>query len=509
MKTQISKSFLIILLILPYISFAQDEFEINGKGNQTHTYRNSTGVSSTELDYRGKIIFNDAETDVKHISPGGFIKFSKRSFGNRRTIILEGEAQGVISREYREGGKKLTFEPEGRKWMASVLPEIIRTTGIGADERVKKFYNKGGINAVISEISELPSNYVQSIYYAAALAIPNLSNNDVVLLIEDAGDEISSSYELSKILIKNSDLISKSEKGMAAAINVASEVSSSYEQSKVYKHYLTETDLSTANKTKVIKAVREISSSYEKSKVLISVLEDDLSEENVNLVIVEADHINSSYEQSKVLQYLIQNQSTDELELDIMLMAIADINSSYEQGKVLKQLVEDKELTSEQVMAIAKAAEYISSDYEQSKFLQSLINQQELDEEGINVILEMTDEVSSSYEKSKLLQLMITSDNFSNSNFSSIIEETSKIGSSYEQSKVLAKVIAHDKMSDKHMLELIESIDEVSSSYEQSKLLQALAPQLPDNKEVRDAFHEVAESLSDTEYGKVMRAANQ
>jgi hypothetical protein len=40
-------------------------------------------------------------------------------------------------------------------------------------------------------------------------------------------------------------------------------------------------------------------------------------------------------------------------------------------------------------------------------------------------------------------------------------------------------------------------------------LLQALAPQLPDSKEVRDAFFEVAESLSDTEYGKVMRAANR
>ena len=56
------------------------------------------------------------------------------------------------------------------------------------------------------------------------------------------------------------------------------------------------------------------------------------------------------------------------------------------------------------------------------------------------------------------------------------------------------------------MLALIESIDDVSSSYERSKLLQALGPQLSGNKEVRDAFFESAESLSDTEYGKVMRS---
>lgn len=506
MKTQVSKAVLFLFLILPFVSNAQDEFY--GKDNKTHTYRNNTGVTSTDLEYRGKIIFNDAETDVKSISPGGFIKFSKRSFGNRRTIILESDAQGVISREYKEGSTKLPFEPEGRKWMASVLPEIIRTTGIGAEERVKKFYKKGGIDAVITEISELPSNYVQSIYYTAALAIPNLSTKDVVLLIEDAGDEVSSSYELSKILIKNSSVISKSEQALAAAIEVASEISSSYEQSKVYKHYLTKTNLSATNKTLVIKAVREISSSYEQSKVLVAVVEDDLSKENVNLVIDEVAHISSSYEQSKVLQYLVKNQATEDLDLNVMVATISDISSSYEQGKVLKQLVEDKELNSKQVVIVAKAAENISSDYEQSKFLQSLINKQELDEAGINVIIEMTDEVSSSYEKSKLLQLIITSDNFSNSNFSSIIAATATISSSYEQSKVLAKVVAHDKLSDQQMLELIETIDDISSSYEKSKLLQALAPQLPDNKEVKDAFKEAAESLSDTDYGKVMRGVN-
>ena len=152
MKTQLRLQFLFLLLLIATISFGQNEIELNGKGNQTHTYRSNTGVTSTELEYRGKILFNEAETDVTYISPGGFLKFSKKSFGNRRTIELEGEANGVINRTYREGTKNLPFEPDGRQWMASVLPEIIRTTGIGAEERVKKFYNKGGIDAVLDEI---------------------------------------------------------------------------------------------------------------------------------------------------------------------------------------------------------------------------------------------------------------------------------------------------------------------------------------------------------------------
>ena len=508
MKTQFIKTLFLVVFFLPTISFGQDEIEITGKGNQTRTYSNSNGVSSTELEYRGKITFTDDEQDVKFISPGGFIKFSKKSFGNRRTIILEGQSQGRISREYREGSKKVPFEPDGRKWMASVLPEIIRTTGIGADERITKFYKKGGIDAVLTEISSLPTNYVQRIYYNAAFNTAGLSSSDYVRLIEGAGDEVSSSYELSKILITNSNVIIEDSKTMSAAIGVTRDISSSYEQSKVYKHYLTKSNLGEANKGLIIQAVREISSSYEQSKVLVALLKNDLSDENINLVVEEASHISSSYEQSKVLQYLISNQSTDDLDLELLIESVSEISSSYEQGKVLKQLVEDKDLSPEQVREVAEAAKFISSDYEQSKFLQAMISKQELDEAGINSILSMTEELSSSYEKSKVLQLIITSDNFDNSNFSSIIEQTDMISSSYEQSKVLSKIIAHDNMSDKNMLEVIAAIDAVSSSYERSKLLQSLASQLPDTKEVRDAFFKSAESLSDTDYGKVMRAAH-
>ncbi len=509
MHVQATKLILSILLIIPLGLFAQEEFELSGNSNRTHTYRNNTGVTSTDLEYRGKIVFTDDETDVKYISPGRFLKFSKRSFGNKRTIILEGEAKGEIFREYYEGHKKLPFEPDGRKWMASVLPEIIRSTGIGAEERARKFYRNGGINALLEEIALLPSNYVKGKYYDASFKISGLKDDEMVSLIEDAGEEINSSYELGKIITGNSEAFSNKDLAVAAAINVTSEISSSYEQAKVYKHLLTKANLSSNNKTLVIKNVREINSGYEQSGVLQAILKDELSTENVRLVIGEVGYISSSYEQSKVLQYLIKNQSFDDLDLNIMLNAVSKISSSYEQGKVLRLLVDQEKLSSEQIITIAKATKYISSGYEKSKFLQSIIGEQELDEASINAVLAITSGLSSSYEKSKVLQLIIASDNFDDSNFAAVIKASTTIGSSYEQSKVLAKVIALNSMSDTHLLVLIKAIDGISSKYEKSKLLQKLGPQLPANIEVRDAFFEAAESLSDYEYGKVMRTARK
>lgn len=508
MKTSSKYLLIALLFITPTLLFGQTEVEINGKGNQTHTYRSNTGVTSTDLEYRGKIIFTDDETDVKYISPGGFLKFSKRSFGNKRTIELEGESNGQFTRTYREGSSKVDFEPEGRKWMASVLPEIIRTTGIGAEERVNKFYKKGGINAVLDEIENLPSNYVQSKYYTAVFNMANLSNSDISKTLNHASRELNSSYEQSKVLRENSELFAKNEENMRAAIKFVEEINSSYEQSKVYIHFLKEEDLSEQNKTLIIAGVRKVSSSYEQSKILQAMLKDDLSTANIEMVIAETAYINSTYEQGKILRYVVDNQETEDLDFDVMVKAIGAISSSYEQSKALKRLVDTRDLTTAQIIKVTKAATYINSDYEQSKLLQTIISNQKLDKESVDAILIATADVSSSYEKSKILQLIANSNNFTSSNYSTLIEYSDGISSSYDQSKVLSLLAKKDDLSDGDQLKLIEAIDDISSNYEKAKLLTLLAPNLSANNEVREAFMISAKGLSDSDYGKLMKSLN-
>jgi len=509
MNSKISTLTILILLCFTQVAFSQDYILFSKDHNKTHTYKNNNGVTNTQLEYRGKIVFTDDETDVKYISPGGFLRFSKRSFGTKRTISLEGESNGKIYREYREGSKKINFEPDGKRWMASVLSEIIRTTGIGASERVKKFYAKGGINVLLAEISLIQSNYVKSIYYDASFRLPNLKTGEMALLINDAGNQVSSSYELSQILIGNASLYSKHTKALLAAIEAASKIGSSYNQSKVYKHLLTKADLSDTEIGEIIKKMSKISSSYDKSKVLQAMITDDLSVQNVKLIIAEIGLINSSYEQSKVLKALFKSQSIEALDFNILLTAISKINSTYEQSSILRQLVTTKKLNLEQLNALAQASISINSSYEQSRFLKSLIAEQTLDEASINSILAVIDDISSSYEQSNVLQLIIAHPSFGKTNFLEAIKQATKVNLNYEQSKILSKIIMLKTMPTNYMLPMIEAIDNVSSSYEKSKLLQQLAPQLPDVKEVKDAFYQVAESLSDFEYGKIMRTMRQ
>ena len=70
---------------------------------------------------------------------------------------------GTIERHYRDGSGERPFEPEGRQWLARVLPGFIRQSGIGAPARVARILKQGGPAAVLREISLIDGAYAKRV----------------------------------------------------------------------------------------------------------------------------------------------------------------------------------------------------------------------------------------------------------------------------------------------------------------------------------------------------------
>src|SRR5687768_14114935 len=69
----------------PLASVSMQDTTVKAKRHTSrHAY--SDNNSSTEISYEGTITFTDDEKDIKSISPGGYFKYSKTTFGNRRAI---------------------------------------------------------------------------------------------------------------------------------------------------------------------------------------------------------------------------------------------------------------------------------------------------------------------------------------------------------------------------------------------------------------------------------------
>jgi len=91
------------------------------------------------VETRGKIELTDDDKDIKSISPDGYLEITKVTLGSRRSIVITPTENG-IKREYYEGREKMDFEKEGRKWLSEILPELVRSTTIAAENRVNRFF---------------------------------------------------------------------------------------------------------------------------------------------------------------------------------------------------------------------------------------------------------------------------------------------------------------------------------------------------------------------------------
>ena len=163
--------------------------------NEEHKVRERNAFSDMQIEYRGDIHVSDNDQNVISISPGGFLKIYKKTFGNKRGIEIRATQDKLIF-DYYLGRKKVDFEPEGRRWLAEILPEVIRKTGIDAKRRTLRIYKSGGVLAVLDEIELLGYDDVKSKYYRPLLNFNDLSSENYVKIAVSIDHELS--YDSSK-----------------------------------------------------------------------------------------------------------------------------------------------------------------------------------------------------------------------------------------------------------------------------------------------------------------------
>ena len=113
----------------------------NDDGSRTITIKN--GNKDFRIEYEGDITISDDDKEIVSISRNGYIEIRKTRFGKRRRLFIESEGGKLIHRYYI-GSREVDFNPDGKNWLAEILPDIVRSTTIAAESRVDRFYKKGG-----------------------------------------------------------------------------------------------------------------------------------------------------------------------------------------------------------------------------------------------------------------------------------------------------------------------------------------------------------------------------
>jgi hypothetical protein len=444
--------------------------EVNG----VQRWRTTNLVSDFNIELRGKIELTDDDKDIKSISDDGYLEINKTVFGSKRTIIVESLGGGKVKKEYYEGRSKMDWDTNGKAWLGEILPELVRTSTIGAESRVNRLFKQGGANAVVAEISEMTSDYVKA-HYAKLLFTKTIPSSELPRIIQKVADEISSDYYLSTLLKDSMEKLMVSNESSEAFFKASENVTSDYYRTVILKEALKKYSASPAQVQAVLKSAAGISSDYYQSVVLSTLLEEDnVKEESLSELIAASKNIGSDYYRAQVLSGALKKPGISKTGIKNVLTSVSDVGSDYYKTNVFNDLAERTTIDPDLQIQLIKLIEgSVSSAYYASGALVNIVKHQKLSSESFKA-------------------LVAAGGNLNSANYAATVLQEA----------------GNKPLSKDELISILNASTAIDSEYYLTTVLQSLAPQVKSAESaVKDAYRLAAKSIdSETYYGRALRA---
>ncbi|HEV3485268.1 MAG TPA: hypothetical protein VG106_07665, partial [Vicinamibacterales bacterium] len=329
--------------------------------------------------------------------------------------------------------------PEGRQWLAQVLPRFIRQTGIGAERRVARILKASGASGVLAEISRIEGGWAKRVYFKELVRQERPDAATARQILTQAGREIDSDYELASLLLESADTLLVDEAARKAYFDAARTIESDYEMRRVFAGALKRAPMTTG--------------------LLIALLDGSRS-------------IDSDFELAELLVQTARNQPLDAAASRPFVAAAGTIESDYEQRRVLGTLAARRELTPETMAALLSTALDIGSDFELAELLSLVVKQHDVEGPVRAPFFRAVDSIESGYERSRVLQALARKSTASAETVTGILKSVRGVGS-HEASQVLLTLAASHPISGAARDLYIDAAGELAE-YEQGRVLTAL-----------------------------------
>lgn len=453
-----------------------------------HVYKTSDSFSSFEVRYKGKILVDENDTDITSISPNGYLKIEKSSFGNSRAIIIESNNDGKLNREYYEGKTKLNYSPDGKEWLSDILLEVIRNTGIGGKERVLRIYNKKGLSGLLSEIEDVEDNNIIKI-------------SGIIVNYSYSGTNIKNLYF--KTII---DEVQLNEDDLLDYLRELPNVRSNSTKGTILRTIIDKYELNGYTMKKFLKATASLDYNTERGNTLRKFQERyKITQENAEeyFEIIQDMSINS--EKGNVLKPLLRNQKLDNETMVDLIKTVKTFSSNPEKGAILRVVAQKMGNNSSVVEEYKEAVWAISDDYNYMK-------------EELTFMLPGGSSASSSYDKASLISMLDIAENYSKNNKKSttlrklhpslteddiIIEKYFDVVNSMTNKMVQYNVIldlihSSKKLNNMYLYNILETAEDLADDdykHGASAILRDIIPILPGDKEIVKQFFDALEEI--------------
>lgn len=321
-----------------------------------------TPTGRVKIKIHGDAVFTDAEDDVLSLTDKIVIQEQRKDHTLR--IAYQAE-RGSVKSVYTVDGREQALDADGKRWLATVIPVILRESAINVEKRIKRIYAKGGADAVLAEIELIHSDYARRSYI---VRLPELGRLD--------------------------------DKQLARLLADTSTMNSDFERRTAYVTIIQKQTLNTANQVTLLNGAAKMNSDFEVRTVLVELAPKMGSEAGVGqawLAAIKGMH--SDFEMRTAIVALADHVANPALQIDWLLQASQNLSSDFEHRTVLVEICANmSHPTAAQVAAYAKSAQHISSDFERRTALIALVEKSTLNKDGYVEVLNAVSGMGSDFE---------------------------------------------------------------------------------------------------------------
>ena len=401
----------------------------------------SDGDCSYEMEARGEVKFNRDVTDIESISSGGSFTLEQHIGDDTKRLVVRPGSGGTLERTYSENGARHEFDAGARAWLAAALVALDRQTGFAVDQRVPALLERGGVDAVLQEVKLVSTDYARRRYYTKLLSMRQLDRAQIKRVVEQAGADMSSDYELAELLVAVSKLDAFSDDSHPA----------------------------------FVAAAKKIDSDYERRRALNALLQRDrLAPTTVQALLDAASTINSDYELAELLIDVSKRYAINDQTRPTYVKALGAIKSDYEHRRVLSAIVAGGGLTPAVNRTLLQDAARIQSDYELAEFLILMGKNGGLDASTRDAYFAATDKIGSDHEHRRALMPLVTRELLTKDLAKSVLASAAKIDSDYECSELLVAIANTITIDDDLRPAFEKAADSIQGEYEYGRAMSSV-----------------------------------
>jgi hypothetical protein len=300
----------------------------------------------------------------------------RRSDSDRELTVTPGDGD-TPRYAYSVDGERASFDGDGRAWLGTLLPEVLRESGLNARQRVARIRRDGGVSAVLADIGRTQSAGAKRAAYDALLQQGNLSSDDETRIARQAGSDLSSNDGELRAVLAEVGKHGRMSSGMAEAIGSAVDhMSSDGEKRAILEQYALQGDRDML--LVAMRRAQSISSDGEKAAFLRSTTPRYLANEDEALrsaFFSVTQSISSDGEKREVLMQVLPYAQRPAIMMST-LDAARQISSDGEKSELLVAMLQRRCVTTPAIReAFMRTTRTLSSDAEYRRVMEAMLQQ--------------------------------------------------------------------------------------------------------------------------------------